>query len=210
MKRLITYFCWQSIDMYMKKILIAAGIVMLAACGGKDKKEKVEEPKPEAPLSKSKNSEAFNQSFSKLMDDYFHLKDNFITESDTLINTYAGKLAGDADSLQLGELKADSTLISTAKAMAQGISADLKGLLGEKDIEAKRKSFQMISEQVYDLVRVVQYDREVVYHQHCPMAFDNAGANWLSRSTDVRNPYLPKKMLTCGEVTDSLDFRPKQ
>jgi len=193
----------------MKKILIVAGVVLMAACGGKDKKEKVEEPKPDAPLTKSKNSEAFNQSFAKLMDDYFHLKDNFITESDTMIMTYANKMAADADSLKLSELKADSSLIGTAKSIAQGISGDLKGLLGEKDIEARRKSFQMISEELYDLVRTVQYDREVVYHQHCPMAFDNAGANWLSRSTEIRNPYLPKKMLTCGDVTDSLDFRPK-
>ncbi|MFM9735850.1 hypothetical protein, partial [Streptomyces niveiscabiei] len=81
-----------------------------------------------------------------------------------------------------------------------GIAAELKGLLGEKDREEKRKAFQMASEQLYDFIRTVQYDREVVYHEYCPMAFNDQGATWLSNSSDIKNPYLPKKMLHCGEV----------
>ena len=61
--------------------------------------------------------------------------------------------------------------------------------------------------QLFDLIRTVQYDKEVVYLQHCPMAFNEQGAEWLSNSTDIRNPYIPKKMLTCGEVKDSASFK---
>lgn len=72
----------------------------------------------------------------------------------------------------------------------------------------------MISDAMYDLVRTVNFDRQIIYHQHCPMAFnDSEGAYWLSNSRAVINPYLGKKhpkykaaMLACGEVTDSLDF----
>jgi Cu(I)/Ag(I) efflux system membrane fusion protein len=64
----------------------------------------------------------------------------------------------------------------------------------------------MISDNMYDLVRTVRYDRAAIYHQYCPMAFNDAGGYWLSSSSDIKNPYYGKKMLTCGEVKDTLDF----
>ncbi len=190
----------------MKRYVFYAAVLFLAACGGSDEKAKVEE-QPQGPLAKSANSDAFNQSFGKMLNDYYSLKDNFIAEKD--IDAAAKTLQVSVDSLKLDELKGDTNIIATAKTYAMGISAELVGLVGEKDLEAKRKSFQMVSDQLYDLVRTVQYDRSVVYHQYCPMAFNDQGANWLSNSSEVRNPYIPKKMLTCGEVKDSIDFRPK-
>lgn len=182
-------------------------ILFVVACSSNDEK-KSDETKSTA-LNKNNNSAAFNIAFAGLMDNYYHLKDNFITESDTIINVYAKKLMQAADSLPLNELKADSTIVATAKTTTAGISAEIQGLLGEKDIEAKRKSFAVLSEEVYDLIRTVQYDKAIVYHLHCPMALNNNGANWLSNAAEIRNPYIPKKMLTCGEVTDSLNFAKK-
>ncbi|MCW3110264.1 MAG: hypothetical protein JWQ09_4770, partial [Segetibacter sp.] len=105
--------------------------------------------------------------------------------------------------------KADSSIVEMAKGYVQTVSSEAKALAQEKDIEAKRKSFQMISDAMYDLVRTIRFDKEVVYHQFCPMAFNDAGAYWLSATSDVKNPYFGKKMLTCGEVKDSIDFRGK-
>ena len=191
----------------MKKYIIYAFLLVLAACSNEEKEKASDQP--QVPLAKSANSAGFNQSFSRMLDDYYSLKDNFVAEKDSLIASSARSLIFSVDSLQINELKADSNIIATAETYTQGISSELKGLLGEKGIEAKRKSFQMVSDQLYDLVRTVQYDKAIVYHQFCPMAFNDQGANWLSNSSDIRNPYIPKKMLTCGEVKDSIDFRPK-
>ncbi|MEO7530381.1 MAG: DUF3347 domain-containing protein [Sediminibacterium sp.] len=193
----------------MKKVVLYGIVLTLAACGSSDEKAK-EAVKPQGPLTRSANSEVFNQSFGQLLTDYYSLKDNFIAEKDSGIAQSARSLMLAADSLQLGQLKADSNIVSTARSYAQGISSEIKGLLGEKEIEAKRKSFQIVSDQLYDLIRTVQYDRAIVYHDYCPMAFNDQGANWLSNTADIRNPYIPKKMMTCGEVKDSIDFRPKQ
>lgn len=193
----------------MKKILMYSALALLVSCGSNDDKKAQVEEKPQGPLVQSKNSDSFNESFGKLMDNYIHLKDNFITESDSLITYYAQHLKSDVDSLPLNELKADTSIVATAKQNTQSISSELKGLLGEKTLEGKRKSFQMVGNELYDLIRAVQYDKEVIYHQFCPMAFNDQGANWLSRTSDIKNPYLPKKMLTCGEVQDSIDYRKK-
>ncbi|MBS1639128.1 MAG: DUF3347 domain-containing protein [Bacteroidetes bacterium] len=191
----------------MKNFLLIILLAFIASCGSSDKKS--EENKPQPALSKSNNTDVFNIAFEELMNNYYHLKDNFITESDTIINVYARKLIVNIDSLPLTTLKADTNVIATAKATAQSISAELNGLLAEKNIEAKRKSFATLSEEMYDLIRTVQYDKATVYHAHCPMAFNGVGANWLSNSADIKNPYIPKQMLSCGEVTDSINFAKK-
>ena len=107
------------------------------------------------------------------------------------------------------ELTIDSTLEYTTKTYTYGIKAELIGLLGEKGRAEKTKSFQMISEQLYDLIRIVQYDGELIYHHYCPMAFNNDGATWMSNSLIIRNPYFSSTMLNCGELLDSIDFKPK-
>jgi hypothetical protein len=192
----------------MKRILAFSLILFLAACGGNDEKAAVTEA-PQAPLGQSANSDTFNLVFGKMLDSYFQLKDQFIKENDTLITKGTEQLIADINAAAgvLGELKADSSIVSTAKTYTTGIQNELTAVKQEKDIEERRKSFQVLSEQLYDLIRTVKYDRAVVYHQYCPMAFNDAGAFWLSNSSDIRNPYLPKKMLICGEVKDSIDFR---
>lgn len=191
----------------MKRILASVAILFLVACGGNDEKTALTE-KPEAPLQQSANSDTFNLVFGKMLDSYFQLKDHFIRENDTLITKTTAQLITDVAGTAsvLSELKADSGIVNTARTYTTSIGSELQGVAQEKDIEERRKSFQVLSEQLYDLIRTVKYDRAVVYHQYCPMAFNDAGAFWLSNSSDIRNPYLPKKMLICGEVKDSIDF----
>jgi hypothetical protein len=197
----------------MKKLLIYFPVLVLLACGG-NKDEQAENPETvaTAPLAKSQNSDAFNTSFEKMLGDYFLLKEGMVRSTSSVassVDSAANALIASTDSLKLKEIKADEAIVSTAQSYAQGISAEAKALVGEKDLQAKRKAFQMISDQMYDLVRTVRYDRQVVYHQYCPMAFNDEGAYWLSNNSEIMNPYFGNKMLHCGEVRDSLDFRVK-
>jgi len=190
------------------KYLGVAAMAFLVSCGGNADK-KAEEIKKAEPLAQSKNSSDFNDKFTNLLNRYYSLKDAFTISNDTMAATHAKALVASADSLNLKEVKADSSIIEMANQYVGSISAEAKALAAEPDLEAKRKSFQMISDNMYDLVRTVRFDKETVYHQFCPMAFNDAGAYWLSRSADIKNPYFGKKMLTCGEVKDSIDFRGK-
>ena len=38
------------------------------------------------------------------------------------------------------------------------------------------------------------------YRAHCPMAFDNKGADCLQSGTKIRNPYYGSMMLECGAI----------
>ncbi len=155
----------------------------------------------------SVNSEEFNTSFSLILKKYYQLKNTFIKEDVPIILKAASELKLAADSLKLNLLSIDSVLKNTAIFTTKNLSDEVVGLIGETNIENMRKSFQIITSDIYDLVRIVKYDKDVIYLQHCPMAFNNKGADWLSNVAEIENPYLPKQMLDCGEVKDSVDYR---
>lgn len=191
----------------MKKYLIVIACSLSIACNDGDKVTENQSVTEVEPLTQSKNPESFNNGFSEMLNAYYQLKDALVLSDTAQASNYAGRLSATADSLQLSELKADPSIIETAKLSAGSIAAEAKALAGENGLEEKRKSFQVISDNMYDLVRTVRYDEEVIYHQYCPMAFNDAGAYWLSKNSEIKNPYFGKKMLTCGEVKDSVDFR---
>lgn len=194
----------------MKKYLAIAVFAIMAACNGnKDQNAETEAPKKDEPLSQSKNSKTFNSDFDHFLTVYLHLKDRLVLSNDTLAIVSAKELKNAADSLKLTDLKADQSIVEMAKGYVESIGAEAMALSDQKDIEEMRKSFQVISDNMYDLVRTVRYDQQVLYHQFCPMAFKDQGAYWLSASNDIKNPYFGKKMLTCGEIKDSIDFRGK-
>jgi len=77
-------------------------------------------------------------------------------------------------------------------------------IVSADDLDAARTSFRSLSG---ELIRAVQMFgvEGVVYHQYCPMAFDNEGADWLSREEEIQNPYLPDTMAGCGEVIERFE-----
>lgn len=73
---------------------------------------------------------------------------------------------------------------------------------GDK-IAHQREHFDMLSNDIYDLVKSFGSE-QTLYLDHCPMYNDNKGANWLSEVKEIRNPYLGKKMPTCGTVKEEI------
>jgi hypothetical protein len=208
----------------MKKLIIAVVLLAVVAFAvdklllNRSNQAEAESPKQEA-IHVSKNSVAFNESFQQLLNSYFSLKDALRDYDTAKANLAAVALQKAADSLKTEEIKGDSTgtIQKTAEDFAGTISGSAKGLLGEADLVKKKREFNLISDALYNLIRTVRYDQQVLYHQHCPMAFnDEEEAFWISASNKIENPYLGKNhpkykagMLTCGDVTDSLDYRVK-
>ncbi len=73
-----------------------------------------------------------------------------------------------------------------------------------KNLETFRQCFAVVSEAVALAVKTFGiYPSHVVYLIHCPMAFENRGANWLQKEKEVRNPYFGQAMPACGEITET-------
>ncbi|OYU55188.1 MAG: hypothetical protein CFE25_09525 [Chitinophagaceae bacterium BSSC1] len=152
------------------------------------------------------HSTAFDQSFGNLLTAYLQLKNQLVAEKDSGIAQATRALVLASDSLKLSELQADSNLVQTAFSYSDGISSEAQGLLGENNLLSKRRSFQMISDQLYDLIRTVQFSQKPLYRFYCNKAFEDQGAFWISDQTIVMNPYQPSIKPICGEIKDTISF----
>jgi len=73
-----------------------------------------------------------------------------------------------------------------------------------KDIQEMRNNFDELSETTIGMVKSFQLTNKELYVLHCPMANNNKGADWLSASSEVKNPYYGSAMLNCGELKSTI------
>ena len=86
----------------------------------------------------------------------------------------------------------------------------LKAIQNAAGIDAARKAFEALSNEL--IAVVVKFgipETQQLYRIHCPMAFNNKGADWLQADKEIRNPYFGASMLTCGEVTEEINVKTK-
>lgn len=81
----------------------------------------------------------------------------------------------------------------------------LEQLNAAKDLLSLRAHFQPFSNQMAAAIITLGVGpSQIVYRLHCPMAFDNRGANWLQSDDEVRNPYFGTRMLKCADQVEMI------
>ncbi len=73
-----------------------------------------------------------------------------------------------------------------------------------KDINEQREHFSSLTSDLLKIISAFGGNKQEVYHQYCPMAFDNSGGYWLSLNKQIENPYFGDKMLKCGVVRETI------
>jgi len=73
------------------------------------------------------------------------------------------------------------------------------------NIEDLRKNFIALSDWMIQVTETFQPISETLYLQHCPMADNDKGADWLSKEEPIINPYFGESMLSCGEVKKKIN-----
>ena len=182
-----------------------------------DKKQKPSGPKPE-PIAVSQHSDAFNQSMQQMMNSYYAMTEAFVNWDTAAVNKTTADLKTSLDSLKLREMEKDTLIYPTVQSQWEAIKTEIAGLISDEGLMEKRASLNMLSQQIFDLLRIVRYDVAKVYYQECPMALNDyeMPGYWLSnegQDEKRRNPYLglhdpkySKGMLKCGETRDSINF----
>lgn len=95
--------------------------------------------------------------------------------------------------LTLDEMNSATTARGEMIALADSVSGTL-------NINAQRKSFAKLSVIFWQLAPKLKPLSITLFQQVCPMT----GESWISDSKEIKNPYYPKNMLTCGEVKATL------
>ena len=206
----------------MKKVFMVVLVLIIALAGAWyfglfKKKGGPSEPKPEG-LAVSAHTDDFNGSVGKALDSYYQLTEAFVNWDTANVNTSLAAFKTSVDSIRIPEMQKDSAIYETAKTQWESIQAEINGMLADTSLYSKREDLNSLSQQMFDLLRIVKYDASKVYYHECPMALNNyeSSAFWLSTDGETkkrRNPYLglhdPKygrAMLTCGTTRDSINF----
>ncbi|MBS1776082.1 MAG: DUF3347 domain-containing protein [Bacteroidetes bacterium] len=183
-------------------ILMFCFFVVLLSCTNKQKEET---QSGETPISKATPQSKLDSTGTALLmttvGNYYELKDALVATDAAKADAAAQKLLASMSDLQ-GKVK-DSSL----SLQIDTINIESKALMAatnDPKTEQKRVHFEKVSNAMFTLLRAADLKNAGVYRQHCPMAFNDKGAYWLSNETEIKNPYFGKKMLECGEVTDSL------
>lgn len=72
------------------------------------------------------------------------------------------------------------------------------------NLEQQRAYFSTLSNEMVSLIKRSGLTRGEIFVDYCPMALNDKGAYWLSSEKEIRNPYFGDVMLSCGEVTDTI------
>ncbi len=103
----------------------------------------------------------------------------------------------------------------TAKKQAAALQAALKAIPEGKEAaeyagrisgtnlpEEQRQYFFFLSNNFIRIAKQEELLSGEMFVQYCPMANNSQGAYWLSSEEEIKNPYLPETMLSCGEVAE--------
>ncbi|MCW3465445.1 DUF3347 domain-containing protein [Chitinophaga nivalis] len=193
------------------KVCVPVGTFLLAAtllaCQQNTSKQEGQEQTVAGEALQAPYNPVFYDSLQTAMQSYYQLSAALVKADTAAANVAAAGLKLHVDSLPVSLLQMDSTHLGTISSTTGSISAELLAFPAEATLEGKREAFQMVSEMLFDLVRNTGLKGQTIYHQYCPMAFDNKGAYWLSDKPGILNPYFGDEMLECGETKDTLRYK---
>ena len=198
--------------------LLLAGASIIAWLILARPKNNVEDEKQQA-IAVSKHSNAFNSAVITVLNDYNKLTEQLVNWDSSGVAATAQAFTKDMESLPLADLQKDSSAIyETALMFVENAKGEATTIATEKTIRPQREAFNSLTENLYQFLNTVRYDRQKLYLQESPMAFDDSKPGlWLSQQEEIRNPYLGlhhptygKAMLSCGETKTKLNNTGKQ
>lgn len=175
--------------------------MLLVACNNNGSDKEVSDSSSTAATT-GQSSETTKPS-GEILAAYLKLKNALTTDNDKEAATVATDLVKALKTIDKTAMSAEQNTVFTeveadAIEHAEHIAANVGNLVHQ------REHFETLSADVYDLVKATGAGQKL-YYTHCPMYNNNKGANWLSETKEVKNPYLGQAMLTCGTVKEELN-----
>lgn len=137
--------------------------------------------------------------FGDLLKVYLDLKDALVASNQDQTQKLAQKGAGIAT--EISGMQMDDM----GKSHIKQLASQLREMESKSALEGQRETFVLLSQNMIKIGQQMQGLDAKLYVQHCPMANNDKGANWLSLEEEIRNPYYGDAMLTCGSVVGTID-----
>ena len=136
-----------------------------------------------------------------IFDNYFAVKDALVKTDGNTASAKAAALLSAINAVKMETLKTDEHTV-WMKVVAP-LKEDAEHISDTQDAKHQRDHFDTLSANIYELIKVSKQDTPT-YFQHCPMANDGKGADWLSKENTIKNPYFGSMMLSCGKTVETI------
>jgi hypothetical protein len=188
-------------------------VVFLSACSGHKKEtheghDQEEQTKsedatatPEVKVFENVDATVKTQ-INSFLTDYFALNQALIEDNQEGAKAAAQKLSETIDKFDMSKLQGEQ--MDFYHTQLAKLDQALKGIRESADIEETRLDLAVLSEAIYALVKAYHPNESELYYQFCPMAKNGDGANWLSSTREIVNPYMGQRMLKCGNTKETL------
>ncbi|MBA3830027.1 MAG: DUF3347 domain-containing protein [Taibaiella sp.] len=189
----------QRIHIYIILLLILSG------CNNATETKDTTTKKQEIKSSLSPKSMLDEEGTKKLvtvLTDYYSVKEGFMSTNSANIAKGSAVLMTTADSMRSYTKRTANAGMLTP--YLDTLVIESGKMATAKTTKEQEIPFAKASDVLFAMLKKADLKNTVVYQQHCPMAFDDKGGNWLSNEEEIKNPYFPKKMPDCGDVADSL------
>lgn len=166
-----------------------------------NKNVKVKKEVTGVPNFHAETPDEFKNQLNRLAIEYIQLKDAFVATDAKTAATAAEKVVVQLDKIEMSLLKGDAHIYWMEQLNA--LQAHSKKITELEAVDEQRKQFGFLSDALINSIEAFGIAGEVLYVQHCPMAFDNEGGDWLALDEAIQNPYFGDKMMKCGAVKKS-------
>lgn len=137
----------------------------------------------------------------EVFENYFAVKDALVKTDVELASIKATALLTAINAFKLDKLEINVHLV-WMKVFAD-LKEDAEHISGNKEASHQRDHFMTLSINIYKLMKVAKSETPT-YYQFCPMANNGKGANWLSKESEINNPYYGAMMLSCGKTVETI------
>lgn len=148
-------------------------------------------------------SSAQKKELSPIFEQYLALKDVLTQDNLAKSIANASQMLQNLKGVNMGIFKGD--VHEDWMKYHESLSNSLEQIDKQSSIEDIRTLFLSISDEMIGIAESFHPFEKPLYIQHCPMADNDRGADWLSLEENILNPYFGSSMLTCGEVSKVLD-----
>lgn len=181
----------------IRVIMPLAATILLASCGNEGSNENKEEKKDTASHEGHDMSDKSNSTGKvSIKDDNLNaVYQHYVHLTTALINGNAAEAKIASNAIEAGIKEVPG---------GQSVAANAAKITTASDIEAQRAAYSTLSNDFIALVKKSGVAGGQLYVDFCPMALNDKGAYWLSANKDIRNPYFGEKMMTCGEVKETI------
>lgn len=141
---------------------------------------------------------AQSKSVSEVLNAYYKLKNQLVAGNSSTTATAAADFKTAVEAVN--NSNASAAEVKAFETVKQKLQSEAASIAATNDISKQREMFSSLSNNMISLAKATTLSDTEIYIDYCPMK----KASWLSAEKAIKNPYYGNKMLTCGNLKETI------